>query len=147
MSRNDLSAFDGSRARTARTAQAYSQQQVAEALGVSKSTVTMWETGARRPSSLAVTERLAGLLGVSLDQLLPGVEPPAGASLATLRRHLRLTRADIADTLGVTVRTVERVENGERLPDDPADWARAYGLTMTELVEAVVHSWQETHKD
>jgi transcriptional regulator with XRE-family HTH domain len=147
MPRNDLSAFDGARARAARTANAYSQQQVAQSLGVAKSTVTMWETGARRPASITVTERLAGLLGVPLEQLLPGAEPPAGATLATIRRHLRLTRSDIAEQVGATVRTVERVENGDRLPDSPADWARAYGLTMGELAEAVAHSWRETHGD
>ena len=146
MSSNDRSGFDAERARAARTAQSFSQQEVAEAIGVSTSTVKMWETGARRPSSVAVTERLAGLLGVPLEQLLPGAEHLEGASLAALRRMLRITRAEMAAQLGTTVRIVERVEHGERLPDAPAAWARAYGLTMGELSDAWARGWQESQK-
>lgn len=143
MSRTDRTGFDAERARAARTAQSLSQQQVADAIGVSTSSVKMWETGARRPSSVAVTERLAGLLGVPLEQLLPGATHLEGASLSAIRRMRRSTRNDIAQELGTTVRTVERVEHGERLPDEPGKWARAYGLTMTELANAWGRSWQE----
>lgn len=57
--------------RAARTAAALTQESVAEALGVSRQTVSNWETGRTYPDILSVV-RMSDLYGVSLDLLLKG---------------------------------------------------------------------------
>lgn len=63
---------------TARKAAGYTQQRLAEKLGVSRSAVAMWETGGTRPRSDRLL-RLAEILGCTADELL-GREPPREAS-------------------------------------------------------------------
>jgi repressor LexA len=45
------------------------QQKLAQAIGVSRSTIAMWETGASQPDNQSLT-RLADYFGVSIDYLL-----------------------------------------------------------------------------
>lgn len=61
----------GDKLRKARQALGQTQEQVAEAVGVSRQTVSNWETGRSLPDVLSVI-RLSDLYGVSLDQLLKG---------------------------------------------------------------------------
>lgn len=63
---------------TARKAAGYTQQRLAEELGVSRSAVAMWETGETRPRSDRLL-RLAEILGCTADELL-GRKPPREAS-------------------------------------------------------------------
>ena len=51
-----------------------SQDEVAQALGIAKSTVSMYERGNRRPN-LAVLTKLAELLNVSVDALVGTAQP------------------------------------------------------------------------
>lgn len=51
-----------------RNAMGLSQQKLAEELGVSQSTVAMWETGDRRPRSTQLP-KLAQVLGCTIDEL------------------------------------------------------------------------------
>lgn len=46
----------------------YSQESIAKALGVSKSTVAMWETGKRKPST-EVYEAIADYFNVDMDYI------------------------------------------------------------------------------
>ncbi len=41
---------------------------------------------------------------------------PTGASIRELRRNLRMTQEEFAHTLGITVATVNRWENGHAKP-------------------------------
>ncbi|MGN0964440.1 MAG: helix-turn-helix domain-containing protein [Dysosmobacter sp.] len=59
-----------------RTANNLSQGELAEALGVSRQSVSKWETDASVPE-LDKMVKLAGLFGVTLDQLVTGEMPPA----------------------------------------------------------------------
>lgn len=52
------------------------QVKLAEMVGVGSSTVTQWETGARRPT-VDMIPRLAKALGCSIDELFAGVERSA----------------------------------------------------------------------
>ena len=54
-----------------RTAAGYTQEYVAEALGVSRQAVSKWENGTSEPST-ANLMALAKLYGVSVDELLSG---------------------------------------------------------------------------
>lgn len=83
----------GERLAELRVARGTTQAAIAEACGVSRPTVTQWETGVKRPSRDNVL-RLANALAVSLDDLLRGTDlaPPHAATqdeseaLALLRR-------------------------------------------------------------
>lgn len=57
--------------KAARAAASLTQEAVAEALGVSRQTVSNWETGRTYPDILSVV-RMSDLYGVSLDLLLKG---------------------------------------------------------------------------
>ena len=56
-----------------RTAHSMTQEQIAEALGVSRQAVSKWETGAAEPSTSNLLA-LAKLYGVELGELLRGVQ-------------------------------------------------------------------------
>lgn len=60
--------MDGSRLKEARKKHGYTQVSLAEALGVSKGSVAMWETGKRNPEFDTLDELLS-LLKVSYDYL------------------------------------------------------------------------------
>ena len=60
--------MDGSRLKKARKEHGYTQVSLAEALGVSKGSVAMWETGKRNPE-FDTLEELLSLLDVSYDYL------------------------------------------------------------------------------
>lgn len=55
--------------KSARSSLGYSQQKLASLIGVSRSTVAMWETGASQPDNDSII-RLSRLLNVSTDYLL-----------------------------------------------------------------------------
>ena len=59
-----------------RRARGLSQDDVAEALGVSRQSVSKWENNASVPE-LEKLLALSGLFGVSLDELVTGDTPPA----------------------------------------------------------------------
>lgn len=55
--------------RTLRNEKNYSQQKLANIIGVSRSTIAMWETGASQPDNDTL-KRLADIFGVTVDYLL-----------------------------------------------------------------------------
>ena len=63
------------RLRIARQSRGLTQQQLAELIGVSRSTVAMWETGEHQPD-LDTVSKLATILKVSVDFLLGKTEDP-----------------------------------------------------------------------
>lgn len=71
----------GERIKTLRASKHLSQQQLAEALSVSKSTVAMWETNKRKPDH-AILLQMAQLFAVSTDFLLGNVERSNAAGIA-----------------------------------------------------------------
>lgn len=60
-----------------RKSSGYTQQEVADRLGVSNKTVSSWETGASCPD-IALLPSIAELFGVTCDELLRGERIPAG---------------------------------------------------------------------
>lgn len=51
----------------------WTQEALAERCGVVKQTVSMWETGDRKPDIIMV-KRLAGIFGCTTDDLLAGID-------------------------------------------------------------------------
>lgn len=73
----------GERLRQLRLEQGMSSQQaLAEALGVSQSTVANWEGGRREPG-FALTERIADYFQVTVDYLLGRSDQPQGGGVVT----------------------------------------------------------------
>ena len=61
----------GEMIRGCREAAGMSQQELAEQLFVSRQTVSRWESGSRSPD-VVTAKKIADLLGVTLDELVPG---------------------------------------------------------------------------
>lgn len=100
-----------------------SQEQLADAAGVSRSAIGMWESGHSQPDGLTLV-RLASALGVSADELLgkpaeekDGEEGSGGgtsfsAKLRELRRRAGMTQGALADKIGVERSSVGKYETG-----------------------------------
>ena len=58
-----------------RKKQQFTQERLAQQLGVSRSTISMWETGVCQPDNQMLVE-LSHVLGVSVDYLLGNAEIP-----------------------------------------------------------------------
>lgn len=59
----------GERLKQLRVGQGYTQQKLADALGVSKSAISMYENGVREPE-LALIQKMTQLFGVELECLI-----------------------------------------------------------------------------
>lgn len=75
--RTELQRLVGNRVKRARIKAGLTQQQVADATGTVRSAVAMVETG--WATSLVTLERIAGVVGVRLVDLIPRRRPPAAA--------------------------------------------------------------------
>ncbi|MGI6201147.1 MAG: LexA family protein [Christensenellales bacterium] len=95
-----------------------SQQAVADRLGVARSTVAMWETGASQPGH-AATRALADLLGVSIDALL-GYDGGQGVMVPVLG----YVRA------GIPVTAVQEVLDYEEISRDMAESGDFFALRI-----------------
>lgn len=74
--------------KAARRSCGHTQASLADALGVSKGTVAMWETGKRHPSLEKVGE-ISNLLGVSTDFLIKGNGAAHLATDQSSGRHIQ----------------------------------------------------------
>ena len=89
----------GARIRTAREEQGWTQDQLAEAVGVSRSAVAQWETGRAGQVTTNLT-RVASMLGVGVEYLMHGRDKFApgqvssGDELAILRLYRECSPAD-----------------------------------------------------
>ncbi len=139
MSKIRPNTFDAGAAAAARAAAGLTQQQVADAVGRTKALVQHWEAGRRQPYP-ETTRALADLYGVDVADLLVSPLELAMADLATVRRAQRITVEAMAERIGVSTRSVEQVEAGARMPDDPMVWAAGYKLSLPALATA----WRNT---
>ena len=101
----------------ARRQSGLSQQEVAEALDVSRQAVSRWETGVAAPSTENLVE-LARLYGVSLDELVNGPAPASDAAAGEApRRKLQwgwITAAALALILAAVIAAWALHDGGER---------------------------------
>ena len=67
----------GSKIKAARVEKKFTQEQVAEVLGVSRQTISNWENGKSYPDIISVI-KMSDCYGVSLDYLLKGEEKMSG---------------------------------------------------------------------
>lgn len=134
------------RLREERHALGLTQAAVAVRLGVAQATYAGWETGRSTPGPQH-TAVVANLLAMTADEVeslgdapfvVEHAEWPAFGQLVGARRQaLRLTRADLADALGVSPRAVMSWELGYRRPQPAqiAAVAQVLGVSAATLVE------------
>ena len=63
------------------------QQEAADALGISRPTYGGYESGKRHPQRNAMYQKIADYFGISVDELLPAPKEPAAASAAKPSGH------------------------------------------------------------
>lgn len=108
------------RIRNARVSKNLTQQELAKLLGVSRSTIAMWETNASQPNN----EMLVGLadyLEVSVDYLLGRTDGAFKGihmnRISELRKLHKLSQATLGELVGAAQNTVCNWELGKREPD------------------------------
>jgi transcriptional regulator with XRE-family HTH domain len=143
------------RLRDERGARALTQAEVAHDLGVPRATYAGWETGRSTPGA-EVFPKLAPYLGLAERQLadlcgLPFVVdysswPPFGQLVGARRQELHLTRATLAETVGVSESTVVAWELGYRVPASAHLTALADTLSVdvAKMVGALPYRWTAT---
>ncbi len=87
----------GNRLRTPRTGKGWTQAQLSERLGVTKSVISAYETSLRYPS-YDILIRIAAIFGVSTDYLL-GVEPEQTMNISGLSPEHALLVRQLVDAL------------------------------------------------
>src|ERR1700746_3356595 len=100
----------GNRIRQAREEQDWTQDQLADAVGVSRSAVAQWETG-RAGQVTANLTRVAAALGVGVEHLMYGRDKfiPGQASSGDELAALRLCRLCNADDRQLLLRMARRL--------------------------------------
>lgn len=131
--------FDGAALRAARLRRGLTQHQLAQQLGVAGGErVSRWELGATRPRAATIA-RLAVLLDVGVDELVPAGGVDSG--LRALRTRTGLTAAELAEAAHVSISSVQRWESGEArrpLPRQTAQVvARVLGVSVEEIDAAI----------
>lgn len=130
--------FDGERVRRLRRLRRWTQERLADEVGVSVLTVGQWESLKMEPSGQNLL-RLAQVLGVSPLDLY---EAGGGPTLKDLRRAAGLSQPDAAAIVQMSVDSVHRYETGQaRLPDPYEFWADAYGVSVDVVAAAAERSW------
>jgi transcriptional regulator with XRE-family HTH domain len=131
------------------------QAVAARSLGVPQATYAGWETGRTTPAPSAYPP-LAAFLGVAERDVAtlcssPFVVdtagwPPFGQFMGALRQELRLSRADLAERVGVTARTVASWELGYRVPASTqlVRIAEAIEVDAASLTAALPRRWTES---
>jgi len=134
--------------RAERAERGLTQAAMAAHLGVPQATYAGWESGRTTPAADRVTQ-VASLLGITESQIdslcgapftVDHTDWPAFGQLVGARREaLRLTRADLAERLGVSARAVMSWELGYRRPQTAQITALASALAVSsaELVAAL----------
>ena len=99
-----------------RKAKKLTQKELAEEIGISKRTLAYWENGESqiKPEK---AEKLANFFGVSIVHLLGyednDFEKANQNRLKELRKEKKDTQAELANLMGVNVKTISRWEKGE----------------------------------
>lgn len=100
------------RLKESRSSIGYSQQKLAEKIGVSRSTIAMWETGGSQPDNEALV-KLSSVLDVSIDYLLGRTSTPNGSESSS-----NSTRINVYGSVpaGIPIEAIEDVIDWEEIP-------------------------------
>lgn len=128
--------------RAARTAAGWSQERLAERVGVDRTLIAHWESGRRSPD-LEVLDACEVLFGVMPGSLRADAEVAAEEGLAAVRRGRSLSQLEVAERLGLSRSGYAGIERGEsQIPADKAGLlAELLGLDIGVVVTAAKVSW------
>jgi putative transcriptional regulator len=87
-----------------------------------------------------VIEALEYAKGQAKGYITHKVNVPAQIDVAAIRKRLNMSRQQFSDEFGFSIRTLEKWERGERLPETPA---RAYLTVIAQNPKAVVNALRE----
>lgn len=128
-----------------RTNKGLTQEQLASLLGVSKQSVSNWETGLKFPRFKFISE-LANIFNVSVTELVSNDSTTSDSDLSifignkikVLRETNGLTQDDLATNLGLTRQSISRYETGERKVslDILYDLAKTFSVSMDSFFPA-----------
>jgi transcriptional regulator with XRE-family HTH domain len=142
------------RLRHERELRGVTQAEAVRIVGVPQATYAGWETGRTTPGPTA-HPRLAAFLGVTEQDVATlcaspfAVDttgwPPFGQFVGARRQELRLTRAELAERVGVMVRTIASWELGYRIPGTAhlARVADALDVDAASLAAALPSRWTD----
>lgn len=113
----------GTKIREIRTAKGWTQETLAEKLGMNQIMISQYENGGRNPK-ISTLKKFAEALDVPLEEfaqcyLGSGDEPLArhiGNKLAEARVAKGMSQTDVASKLNVTRQNISQYERGERIP-------------------------------
>ncbi len=110
----------GKRLAAFRKEKGFSQQELADMMETSKTTVTNWETGRFKPTWDKL-EILASIFEVNISTLIEGSDVVITMTtfkdrLKQLREEKGLTQQKLANEFGVSGTAIMRYEKGQRLP-------------------------------
>lgn len=99
------------RLKESRSSIGYSQQKLAEKIGVSRSTIAMWETGGSQPDNEALV-KLSSVLDVSIDYLLGQTPNPVVKPASTA------VRINVYGSVpaGIPIEAIEDIIDWEEIP-------------------------------
>lgn len=136
------SAFDRTRLRQARVAAGLTQLELGTRLGVSKTTVYLWEQGGRVPRASRV-RTIAAALGIDPEELMTISDRPGTLTLADVRQRAGYSQAALAARLGVPPSTFSSMERGRHRPGPTGPpWRQALGLSAADFERL----WERNHR-
>ncbi|MBU5677882.1 helix-turn-helix transcriptional regulator [Alkaliphilus sp. MSJ-5] len=117
-----------------RTEKKVTQKEVADYLGVARTTYTQYETGASEPDINTII-KIANYFGVSSDTLLGIENNEIGSAIKEEREKQGLSVKDLAESLGVTLKDVLEYETNGIPDDDRLEEKIAEAFNMDSFVE------------
>ena len=109
------------RLKESRSSIGYSQQKLAEKIGVSRSTIAMWETGGSQPDNEALV-KLSSVLDVSIDYLL-GQTPNQAVKPASTAVRINVYGSVPA---GIPIAAIEDIVDWEEIPSSVTTGGQEY---------------------
>ncbi|NLK71696.1 MAG: helix-turn-helix domain-containing protein [Clostridiales bacterium] len=107
---------------TIRKEKGYSQQKLAEKLGVSRSTISMWEIGSSQPDNEMII-KIAEVFGVTTDYILGKEKTPS-------KKGVRIPVLGYVPA-GIPIEAIEDEIDWEEIPESwTADGSRYFGLRV-----------------
>jgi transcriptional regulator with XRE-family HTH domain len=128
--------------RAARVAARWSQERLAEQLGVDRTLIAHWESGRRSPD-VDVLDASEVLFGVSAGSLRGAPEVAASEGLGAVRLGRSLSQAEVAERLGLSRSGYAGIERGEfRISAVQASrLAEVLGVDVAVVTEAATVNW------
>lgn len=114
----------GNRIRALREASKLTQEEVAQKIGVKRSTVARWENGTS--SSKNGLEKLAGLFNVTMDYIAKGVQPKKSPPNPDVVRVPVLGRV----AAGIPIEAIQEVDDWEEIYHPGAGNDKFFGLRI-----------------